>query len=310
MDPSRLKNVESSILEQLRLQEGHLFQNEHVLALFLDVKTIMLDNIGLVETEALAETLEAGLKKLGPTGIDDFHEKSLNECIKTVSKLLWPTELLSLAKARTFKLMQGMCRRLSSQNTDAFRGLDPIQQDFVVREAFRRTLVNDCLVVFEGPQELPDLPELPELPRPAGARSCINGEDFRSASEESFHASAAPSATSSVHDAPIHDSKSVAPSVAKSVARSVAPSVAKSVAKSVAPSVAPSLAKSVAPSVAPSLALDAKSVAPKPSIISEIPRVVTVQKDAASSVSKATGLSESLSVMRKPFNIRRVHVEE
>jgi hypothetical protein len=60
-------------------------------------------------------------------------------------------------------LLRGLCKRLA--NADAikhgeFLALDPIKQDFVMRESFRRAIVNDCLVVFEdessrdGPTEL------------------------------------------------------------------------------------------------------------------------------------------------------------
>lgn len=154
------------MLEQMRLQEGHLFQNESALALYLDAKAIVLEAIiscmrhGDPTLEDLAEFSDAtsekyckSLQALSPEGIQEYHAKSLHECCKTVAKLLWPTQLLLTARPKVQTLLKGLCTRLvanDSVKSNAFLALDPMLQDFVVREAFRRTIVNDCLVVFEA----------------------------------------------------------------------------------------------------------------------------------------------------------------
>ena len=154
------------MLEQMRLQEGHLFQNESALALYLDAKAIVLEAIiscmrhGDPTLEDLAEFSDATSEKyckrlqaLSPEGIQEYHAKSLHECCKTVAKLLWPTQLLLTARPKVQTLLKGLCTRLvanDSVKSNAFLALDPMLQDFVVREAFRRTIVNDCLVVFEA----------------------------------------------------------------------------------------------------------------------------------------------------------------
>jgi hypothetical protein len=158
--------METSVLEQMRLQEGHLFQNESALALYLDAKAIVLEAIisclrhssptveELAEfSDATSEKYSKSLQALSPEGIQDYHAKSLHDCCKTVAKLLWPTQLLLTARPKIQTLLKGLCTRLvanDSVKSASFLALDPMLQDFVVREAFRRTIVNDCLVVFEA----------------------------------------------------------------------------------------------------------------------------------------------------------------
>ncbi len=160
------------MLEQMRLQEGHLFQNESALALYLDAKAIVLEAIisclrhssptveELAEfSDATSEKYSKSLQALSPEGIQDYHAKSLHDCCKTVAKLLWPTQLLLTARPKIQTLLKGLCTRLvanDSVKSASFLALDPMLQDFVVREAFRRTIVNDCLVVFEADADADD----------------------------------------------------------------------------------------------------------------------------------------------------------
>jgi hypothetical protein len=164
--------METSVLEQMRLQEGHLFQNESALALYLDAKAIVLEAIisclrhssptveELAEfSDATSEKYSKSLQALSPEGIQDYHAKSLHDCCKTVAKLLWPTQLLLTARPKIQTLLKGLCTRLvanDSVKSASFLALDPMLQDFVVREAFRRTIVNDCLVVFEADADADD----------------------------------------------------------------------------------------------------------------------------------------------------------
>jgi hypothetical protein len=190
--------MELSVLEQLRLQEGRLFQSEAVVALFLDVKTVAADALQKTADKSKFVSLDDesiqllvnNLKSLGPKGYKDYHARSVHECAKTVAKLLWPAEMLLVAKPSLGALVSGVLKRLVSSDATQFQTIDPIKQDFLFREAFRRTLVNDCLVVFEEEerQELAVLPGLKEEDdeigpddsvsfiggRPSGARSVIS----------------------------------------------------------------------------------------------------------------------------------------
>jgi len=183
--------MESSIIDQLRLQEGRLFQNEHVLALYLDVKAVVLEasqdvlKMSNPDDDFLMK-MEKSLLVLAPSGTQQYHVKSVYESVKTTAKLLWPTELFLVAKPKLSTLLKGMCTRLAAVDqvkSGSFATLDPIKQDFVVRETFRRTIVNDCLVVFEEEKVGPDdsVSQVPEqhherARRPSDARSALDSE--------------------------------------------------------------------------------------------------------------------------------------
>ena len=188
------------MLEQLRLQEGRLFQSEAVVALFLDVKTVAADALQKTTDKSKFVSLDDesvqmlvnNLKSLGPKGYKDYHARSVHECAKTVAKLLWPSEMLLVAKPSLGALVSGVLKRIVTSDAAAqFQTIDPIKQDFLFREAFRRTIVNDCLVVFEEEEPRQELAALPGLKeeddeigpddsvsfiggRPSGARSVIS----------------------------------------------------------------------------------------------------------------------------------------
>ncbi len=158
------------MIEQLRLQEGRLFQNEKTLALYLDVKAVVYEAIisasrsedreaaftALVAFDEDDEKIISAFLQLAPSGMREYHAKSLHDCVKIVANLLWPTEILLVARPKVSSLLSGVLRRLASQrivSNGQFLDLDPIKQDFLIREAFRRCLINDCLVVFEQEAE-------------------------------------------------------------------------------------------------------------------------------------------------------------
>lgn len=302
-------------MDQLRLQDGRLFQNESILALFLDAKAVALEAFTSAlrcenKEEALTkltstsddDTHELALKCLAPSGIDDYHAKALHECAKTSAALLWPTEIFLVARPKVSTLVKGLFKRLGATDcirTSEFLSLDPIKQDFVIREAFRRTLVNDCLVVFDAPSghyrevevdvERGEIREQRDGRGPKSALGPVDDDDL--------------DGSASTFD----DNNSVAHSVAHSVAQSVAQSVARSIAKSVAQPAETeddkkSVAQSVARSVARSVRSTAKSVAP-----SVAPRVIQSNASHVSSASNATGMS--VTSVRTPINVRKVKIE-
>lgn len=157
-------SIETSIVEQMRLQEGRLFQNEQILALYLDVKCVVHDIIiqnKLMETSI--DDLETKLIKLAPKGVPNYHARVLYDAVRILSKLLWPSQMLLVAKPKITILLTGMTDRIKANSISSYSSFDPIQQDFMLREAFRRTLVNDCLFVFDDtttPEDKLDEPML------------------------------------------------------------------------------------------------------------------------------------------------------
>jgi hypothetical protein len=274
--------MESSVLDQLRLQEGRLFQSESVLALYLDVKAVINETFSSCESSekraALSslsddyiQSLETMLRILAPKGVSDYHVQSLNECVKTVARLLWPTEHLLVARPNLNLLFKGILKRITqNDNFLHFKVLDPIKQDFVIREAFRRTLVNDCLIVFpteiseldSASQAKEDIVSVDSFDRPIGAHSTLGPVAVEPSDSNKKEVSKSPSVSQSVVRSQAissEEARSAAPSVAPSVAPRVVPSVATSVAPSVATSVAPSVARSVTHSVARSVSQRAPS---------------------------------------------------
>jgi hypothetical protein len=278
--------AESTILDQLRLQEGHLFQNERILAMYLDVKAVLSEllvsklraNEAFVEaSDAILENLEKSLESLSPSGTKEYHAASLYETVRVVSKLLWPTEILLVARPKISGLLKGMCLRLSALDTvrtRAYLELDPIKQDFVVREAFRRTVVNDCLVVFE---DTPPEVVLPPLERPKGAHSTIGP----------------------INDDVLDDASS---SVSKGFDSA-------SVREEQQVKAEPSDERSVAGHSVAGRSVVARSVAGRSVAQSVAPKVFTAASDG-SVASKRSAASATSSVLRKPFNVRRIRVEE
>jgi len=288
----------SSILEHMRLQEGKLFQNEQILALYLDVKAVLYDHMIkkygklsefqiLDSSDEIVEALETSLHTLGPQGVSDYHNKALYECVRITSKLLWPSELLLVARPKVGTLLRGCLKRLSVTTGPSFTSFDPIQQDFVIREAFRRTIINECLVIFEQPNGIAqddrnELERLDDTVGPDDSASMI-GESLNNIITER-----PAGAHSRLGPIPEHEAASVVSKVEGSPHG--APSVI-SVAKS------PSKQEESAHDD------DKKSVAH-----SVAPRVIS-NSDSKSKVSHISQASGTSSVLRKPMNVRKVHLE-
>jgi hypothetical protein len=316
---SGINGPEAAILEQLRLQEGRLFQGEKTLALYLDTKAVALD---LLSQAALEESdLESharALRALAPKGTHEYHEKALHDVVKTVAKLLWPTQMLLVARPKLTTLLEGMHKRLraaESVKNGTFAALDPFKQDFVVREAFRRTLVNDCLVVFDAEEDASS---------PAGAAEDNWAEDLDGAVGPDDSASQAPMAApkqrpSGARSAlgPIGEREEAEHSVADGASESrsaAAPAAQK--ADDDAVSDGPSATGDAfdtemppKPPARPERSVVSRAHESASVVRSVAPRVITVTGGASvvgSSVSHATGLSGS-SVMHK-LNVRKVRI--
>lgn len=156
-----------TIVEQMRLHEGRLFQNEQVVALYLDVKSVCLDLIRKIvwnqahpESRSSDNSMLEDLKKMGPKGYPGYHERVLYDTVRFVGKLLWPSEVLVVSKPNIETLLDGLYKRLlvlDAVQRGTFLQLDFVQQDLLLREAFRRTLINDCLSIFTGTEEVLDI---------------------------------------------------------------------------------------------------------------------------------------------------------
>lgn len=335
--------LELSLLEQVRLQEGRLFQNEKLLVLFVDSKSVILESPENESAEALAKRIV----QLAPKGTKNFHETVLYDACETIAKLLWPTQLLMVARPSLTTLMAGLQKRLVGKLAAT---LDPFQKDFVVREAFRRTLVNDCLSVFEAPSNAellealdtdigPDDSASQVLPvatrgRPKGARSTLGPvPETDAATDVSYHLDAAQAVAerpASVVSRPATKAPSAvgqqAASVVRSEARSqTAASTVQDAGGPVEPTMPtatpmalgepasepaaaqPPVANEASDATASSVVRPSKSAVPDAASVA--PRVREQQDRNTRLTSSASSAVGGASVVQRPFNVRRVHID-
>ena len=132
-----------SIIDQLRVQDGKLFHNELVLSVYLDLKRLVLNHVLLAVST--------------PGGLKTFLEWSDELEDELVSRLLITDELFEAAldvfcsevnksrKAFTRgQMLRSMFLKICTDPCVVSKQivtLDPIKQDFVMRESFRRSLL-------------------------------------------------------------------------------------------------------------------------------------------------------------------------
>ena len=215
-------------------------------------------------------------------------------------------------------LLKGLFKRLAATDcirTSDFLALDPIKQDFVIREAFRRTLVNDCLVVFDAPVE-ESLEKAPDHENETHARE-THGRETRETrgprstlgpiDDDDLDGSASTMHTGDeMKELDADDSKSVARSVARSVVGSVVRSVVRGVTKS--PD-SKSVARTVVDRTERIDRLESQSIAPSvaPRVLQGLQGRSEHSASHVSSASQATGVSSTS--VRVPLNVRKVKIE-
>jgi hypothetical protein len=160
-----------SVIDQLRVQDGKIFQNEKTLTLYVDIKRLILDNVLLAISANSLDIMNTWTPELENHLIQSLTcrepEKLLNDIVHDHAKLLYDNPRpLQYVKIGT--LMKGFCQRIlldpSVKNKDIMT-LDPIKQDFVCREAYRRTLASDCMLFEPVPEPVPE-PEPEPVPAP------------------------------------------------------------------------------------------------------------------------------------------------
>ncbi len=152
-----------SIIDQLRIHDGKLFQNESVLAVYVDFKRLVLDNVllalqmpgGLSGLMSWNEKLEQELVQSLTTS-----DENLRECLNEYAR-----ELKKTAKSITSgSMLKNMMTKLCSDPSVVSKqvlSLDPIKQDFVCREIFRRCLY---LYLDDSVVPVPDVPDVLDVP--------------------------------------------------------------------------------------------------------------------------------------------------
>jgi hypothetical protein len=154
--------MDNDILVQLRLTEGTLFKNESVKRFFLDTKTLVtglvseyaetpdysvkLESLLLWNPETQAEIVDRCEK-----AFPDMLTRLTSTCV-TYAKSLYNKpgqDVNLLLKEPKFNVyLKSIFTRVASSPcfmNKSFFELDPINQDFVLRDLFRQALASDCI---------------------------------------------------------------------------------------------------------------------------------------------------------------------
>jgi hypothetical protein len=170
---SFLPHLQESFMDELRTTEGMIFKDEGAKKLFLDTKSLILDTLGSAFTnfdnEAFGYTLESYVSwdthveeeiiSRMHSGYKDIENRLLSVTVLYAKYLYAHTineNSVVISKPKVESLLKGMFTRIcrmSQVKNGSFFSLDPIRQDFVLRDVFRLTLGNDCIQVVEKEKE-------------------------------------------------------------------------------------------------------------------------------------------------------------
>ena len=157
-----------SVIDQLRVQDGKIFQNEKTLTLYVDVKRLVLDNVLLAISANSLDIIQTWTPELENHLIQSLTchnpEQLLNDIVQDHARLLYD-EPRKLKHIGLGTLLKGFCLRIlqdPSVKSKDIMTLDPIKQDFVCREAYRRTLASDCMLFEAAPEAVEAVPEASE----------------------------------------------------------------------------------------------------------------------------------------------------
>lgn len=270
-------------IQDLQARDGKLFQKEIARRLYSDLKGVVLDSLSTLRetTEGAPASYLEGLEHCRNwhplVASEEMHRinarfKDLQVRVQAVSllygRILYAEQCKELGEPpgkKTLRmhapmaesLVKGFFARACTApwvRNGSFWKMDPFQQDFVLREAFRDALAQDCVLVTvqdASTEESGQLGSLSEDVKPEDSVSCImereeapvletkqaeaipeeettaeaiNSEEHEAPrSRGASVASASGASASGAHDAPVLQALEDAPKEAKSVAPSVAP---------------------------------------------------------------------------------------
>jgi hypothetical protein len=153
-----LPHLQESIMDELRTTEGMLFRDESAKKLFMDVKSLVIETLQGKDAEALdklARWEDVADEEIARSTLYGDIADRLTSVTVLYAKYLYAKgnpDPINIKKPRVESLLRGMYSRmvkLPHVRNGTFFQLDPLRQDFVVRDIFRLTLANDCIVVIE-----------------------------------------------------------------------------------------------------------------------------------------------------------------
>jgi hypothetical protein len=163
----------SEMLEEFRLMEGTLFQDEEAKLFYLDIKEVVLDSLVAAwdkfsSSDVLYQTaLDRYYSWEGAVGheevercmtdVHNVHDRHFHVAV-FYSRQLYGNEdfnkKIVIAKPKIEVLLKTFFRRLVRNlhvKSGSFFNFDPVKQDFILRDAFRQALAESIKVVDTVP---------------------------------------------------------------------------------------------------------------------------------------------------------------
>ncbi len=156
---------QESVMDELRTTEGMIFRDEIAKKLFLDIKFLLLDEFYSAQKEdRLREFLNEcaawspetanKLLKFAALKYPGIQERLTPVSVLYAKHLFTRTtteQKISMKKPHLSSFLHGMFLRLCQVHhvsNGSFFEMDPLKQDFVIRDIFRQTLGSDCIQVI------------------------------------------------------------------------------------------------------------------------------------------------------------------
>ena len=193
--PGFLPNLQESIMDELRTNEGGLFRDELVKKLFIDVKELCMTCLGTAKKAFADDMYDQVLERYAAwdeavshgvmdkaQDFPDAESRLLPSCV-LYAKLLYGTyggtnDPITIKKPSLQTLLKGMMTRLAKQRlvfNGTFYELDPLRQDYALRDIFRQALY-DCIEIVDEDTKtnsLPSLPGLPSMPSKISSKASV-----------------------------------------------------------------------------------------------------------------------------------------
>lgn len=170
-----LPHLQESIMDELRTTEGMIFRDEGAKKLFLDTKSFLLETFGTkwknFDTPTFHNALDEYIGWSDEIADEELQRMKtshrdiadrLTSVTVLYAKYLYarsnPDMNILIRKPKVELLIKGMFTRFARmhhvRNGSLFE-MDPLRQDFVIRDIFRQTLGSDCIHFMEESREVP-----------------------------------------------------------------------------------------------------------------------------------------------------------
>jgi len=157
-----LPTMNETIMDELRTTEGMLFRDENAKKLFLDTKDLMIESMYAAHKNFKGEMYQTILDKYSfwepyveaeevarmRFKFKEIETRLLSVVVFYAKFLFNQDDVINIKKPKVETFLKGMFTRLAKNHhvrNSTFFDMDPLKQDFVIRDIFRQSLSNDCI---------------------------------------------------------------------------------------------------------------------------------------------------------------------